>query len=43
MFCEIQTYDMQLLRFVPFFLFLSQFLPDLDENYIKMKLNLRAT
>jgi hypothetical protein len=43
MFCEIQTYDMQVLRFGPFFLFLSQFLPDLDENYIKIKLNFRAT
>ena len=43
MFCEIQTYDIQLLRFVPCFLFLSQFLPDLDENYIKIKLNSRGT
>src|ERR1700679_951970 len=32
---EIQKFDVQHLRFLPFILFLSQFSPDLDENYIK--------
>ena len=30
---------MQLLRFLLFYLFLNQFLSDLDENYIKFSLN----
>jgi hypothetical protein len=34
---------MQLLQFLPFYLFLGQFLPDLDENYIKIYLKSRTT
>jgi len=34
---------MQLFWFLPFYLFLSQFLLDLDENFIKIKLRIRAT
>ena len=34
---------MQLLRFLPFFLFLSQFLSELDENHIKIWINFKPT
>ena len=35
-FCEIQRFDVQLLHFSLFYLFLSHFLPDLDEIFIKI-------
>ena len=35
-FCEIQRFDVQLLHFLSFYLFLSQFLPDLDEIFIRI-------
>ena len=33
---KLWKFDVQLLRFLPFYLFLNQFLSDLDENYIKI-------
>ena len=35
-FRKLWKFDVQLLRFLLFYLFLNQFLSDLDENYIKI-------
>ena len=35
-FCETQKFDVQILQFLAFYLFLRQFLPSLDKNYIEI-------